>query len=313
MTINVAGTLFTTTADTLRSSGYFSIKLSEPWAQSGGDDNTLFLDRDADAFRVLLSCMRNLTVVLPTNDADLFSRVLLEAEFFCVDWLLHEVKVRAIKNTPSLFESSQRIYDNDNEKRIPFNVMHDILNADNYSDKQKAESNKAAAAFFDERYGGLRVALPEGILPTRHFAKEKPRGPTIKHLLPAAPHDWVTFSAPDPLDDDSREPRYQVIEWHKAVALAACTSADGVDYIDAVINPRAASGEPLAPVWWEGIEGGNLHYPGEKTYVVEGRLTAPEEQLVLASVYCKKRKDWPHGGIWGLSIPSAAGEDDAEA
>ena len=43
-----------------------------------GTDDEIFLDRDADSFRVLLSCMRHRTALLPEEDPLLCARVLLE-------------------------------------------------------------------------------------------------------------------------------------------------------------------------------------------------------------------------------------------
>ena len=94
--LNVGGEVFQTTVSTLTAnSQFFSRKFSSEWSTEDAEDE-IFLDRDADSFRVLLSCMRNHTVLLPQSDADLFARVMLEANFFGVDWLVREVKAKAV-------------------------------------------------------------------------------------------------------------------------------------------------------------------------------------------------------------------------
>ena len=104
VTLDVGGTIFHTTENTLTSSSsYFSRLFSGPWQDAAGDEPR-FLDRDADAFRVLLSCLRNRTIVLPEADPALCSRVLLEADFFGVEWLIQEVKARATKNLGEDFD-----------------------------------------------------------------------------------------------------------------------------------------------------------------------------------------------------------------
>ena len=104
VTLDVGGTIFHTTENTLTSSSsYFSRLFSGPWQDAAGDEPR-FLDRDADAFRVLLSCLRNRTVVLPEADPALCTRVLLEAEFFGVEWLLQQVKERVSDNTGADFD-----------------------------------------------------------------------------------------------------------------------------------------------------------------------------------------------------------------
>ena len=93
----VGGTArFSTTISTLSaSSTYFSAKFSTEWAQ---DTSELFLDRDAVPFEILLSCMRSRTVALLPQDERMFKRVLLEAEYFGVDFVLDYVKAATFRN-----------------------------------------------------------------------------------------------------------------------------------------------------------------------------------------------------------------------
>ena len=97
VTLNVGGTIFETSKSTLvAGSSYFARHFSDTWAVSGTttngtETNDLFLDLDHDSFKVLLSCMRRKAALMPA-DADLFRRVLLDAEFLGCDFLLTEVK-----------------------------------------------------------------------------------------------------------------------------------------------------------------------------------------------------------------------------
>ena len=50
--------------------------------QSQGESTEeLFLDRDPDAFRVLMSCMRCGRIMLPADNLNLAQRALIDAEF----------------------------------------------------------------------------------------------------------------------------------------------------------------------------------------------------------------------------------------
>ena len=76
--LNVGGEVFQTTISTLTAnSQFFSRKFSSEWSTEDTEDE-IFLDRDADSFRVLLSCMRHRTALLPEEDQLLCARVLLE-------------------------------------------------------------------------------------------------------------------------------------------------------------------------------------------------------------------------------------------
>ena len=85
VTLNVGGSMVTTAVSTLEAhSAYFRSLLSR-WSsdqgssETDGQEPTLFLDCDYDAFRVLMSYMRCGVVLLPREDVDLCSRVLLQA------------------------------------------------------------------------------------------------------------------------------------------------------------------------------------------------------------------------------------------
>ena len=95
LVLQVGGETFITCRATLEpASTYFARRFSTEWT-SGAPEDEIFLDRDSDSFRVLLSYMRSGHVsVMPRDNAALFARVLLDADYFGVDALLEQVKVR---------------------------------------------------------------------------------------------------------------------------------------------------------------------------------------------------------------------------
>ena len=79
ITLNVGGTLVTTATGTLVAHSAYFRSLFERWSPPAGADEPVFLDCDHDAFRILLSYMRSGVVLLPREDVDLCTRVLLQA------------------------------------------------------------------------------------------------------------------------------------------------------------------------------------------------------------------------------------------
>ncbi len=77
--LDVGGTRFTSSVSTLSANSTYFAALFSRWDDAAGEEHPeIFLDRDPDAFRVLLSCMRHKKPLLPEHDKDLFRRVLLE-------------------------------------------------------------------------------------------------------------------------------------------------------------------------------------------------------------------------------------------
>ena len=64
----------------------------------GDERPDIFIDRDADTFAVLLSCMRSRAVLLPEADLALCTRVLYDAEFYGMQWLLNRVKAKTVRH-----------------------------------------------------------------------------------------------------------------------------------------------------------------------------------------------------------------------
>ena len=160
MTLDVGGTNFITSVSTLTgASSYFQHAFSDRWHE--GDGGSIFLDRDPEPFKLLLSYMRTGALELPESDPALCRRVLYEAEFFGVDSLLTEVKATAQRHLH----------------------MDDATPPD-----EAGDDVTATAARFDAEHGTLQQAIQSGVLPARFFGRAEnvtPRRPKVLQLLPA--------------------------------------------------------------------------------------------------------------------------------
>ena len=163
----VGGEHFPTNRSTLQQAGFFRAMFDRDsnWQESE-EVADIILDRDADVFRVLLSILRCgpgcACAILPQHDNSLCVRILKDAEFFGVDFLLAEVKEAVQRN----------------------------------SHPRDAQLHTPAA--FDEEYGGpgLNMAIQSGIVPRRIFSALPalpPSYPLIKQLIPAAEGAEVLF------------------------------------------------------------------------------------------------------------------------
>lgn len=161
--LNVGGTEFATSRSTLEPcSSYFARRFSEEWA--GGAAGEIFLDLDADCFRVLLSCMRRRSALLPAADLDLCARVLLDAQYLGIDFLLDEVKATVQRHT------------------------------------HPADASRHTAEAFDaEHTPDLLEAIKAGVLPARFFSPPPKRAKTIKQLV-ASRGRRLMFNHPTPPD-----------------------------------------------------------------------------------------------------------------
>ena len=154
--LNVGGTIFETSVTTLTGGSSFFASMFSRWDDNSNQDpEGIFIDRDADAFRVLLSCMRHGAAVLPTLDRDLCARVLLDAQYLGVDGLLQSVKAVAWRHMNPLMFSACK------------------------------EDDAACAARFDQDCASIEAALREGILPARFFSavtqpRPKPRSFSVQ-------------------------------------------------------------------------------------------------------------------------------------
>ena len=158
------------------------------------------MDRDPDAFKVLLSAIRSGPgcgcSILPRSDSSLCARVLRDAEYFGVDWLLEEVKCRAQRNVHA---------------------------------GEEEEEYDGTAAGFDEEHGSITDALDSGVLPDRIFGPPPlPKARQVKQLLPAAAGAHIAFRSADSGLGYSR----------KIACYALIESAEGAFAIEPVIARR---------------------------------------------------------------------------
>ena len=150
--VDVGGTRFTTSASTLTSaSEYFERLLSPRWCAEPPEE--LFLDRDPEPFKILLTYMRTGLLELSKDDPSMARRVMVEAEFLGMQSCIDCVKVEAIKNH-----------------------CHG-----SYPDRDAVEG-------FDRLHGSFDAAIRDGILPKNFFPPPPPGPPRkIVQLLPAPP------------------------------------------------------------------------------------------------------------------------------
>ena len=182
VTLHVGGETFVTCRATLEpASSYFARRFSAEWS-SGVPSEDCFLDRDADSFRVLLSFMRCGHVSVLPRDPALFSRVLLDAEYFGIDSLIEQVKVKVQRHLHS--------------KYVQTRFGQVALSGD---DLASVEARWTAAAFVEE-HGGLHEALDTPWLVDRFFAPKPPTCSKIVQLLPALKTDRVVICESDEPD-----------------------------------------------------------------------------------------------------------------
>ena len=91
--VDVGGTRFTTSASTLTSaSEYFERLLSPRWCAEPPEE--LFLDRDPEPFKILLTYMRTGLLELSKDNQSLARRVMVEAEFLGMQGFIDSVKAQ---------------------------------------------------------------------------------------------------------------------------------------------------------------------------------------------------------------------------
>ena len=248
--LDVGGTSFTTSVSTLSSSSTYFEALFSRWDEASNE--VVFLDRDPDAFRVLLSCMRQKKAMLP-EDKDLFKRVLMDAVFLGIEWLLVEVKAQTFDNLH--FNDAADILERYNGSGIFDDTMPD-------SDSAYTLSKPQRATLFDYDLGQrgsdpLDVALSLGYLPAMYFASATGNY-KIKQLIPCHEGTSVVFFDENRDDEQNR----------KAVCLALVENIHGRSHIEPVVRGRG------------------IRMPYQDIVAGGGWLTMdPEDQLVTASDY----------------------------
>ena len=268
--LDVGGTLFTSSISTLTANSQYFAALFSRWEE---DEENLFLDRDPDSFRVLLSCMRHKRALLPEHDKDLFKRVLLDAQFYGLDWLENEVMAQTMDHADDeTIVGAVETYDDQRAE--------DTEALDDYNFAQQ----EAKVKMFRETYGSVDAAFKNGVLPAQFF-KPINSQPKIKQLIPANKGDEVVFFA----TNVAREAR-------KAVCLALVEDWHGDTHIEPIVRRR---GIVCPEEDFEAGRGGWL-------------TTASNEQIVTASEYmggededgdkhwafaysCEREKEMPSG------------------
>jgi hypothetical protein len=104
--LDVGGKLFKTRVNTLtNSSSYFEALFSTIWRESSDlkyithDNNkALFIDKDPVPFEYLLTYMREGTINIPSDNLNLAQSIMLQAEYFGIDKLVNEIKIRSISS-----------------------------------------------------------------------------------------------------------------------------------------------------------------------------------------------------------------------
>ena len=211
--LNVGGQHFESSRSTLEgSSSYFQALLARWDEESSGEP--LFIDCDADAFRVLLSHMRIASnLILPDHDDKLCARVLLLAEYLGMEDFLAKVKAKA------------------------YNNLHPEAEATAYED---------AAAAFDAEVGSLQEAIDKKVLPARYFApapKPPPPPPEriVKTLIPAPPGYTAMFTDGTFLHGQVVDENYDVLgtdetELLDVLSFAVVELRDGSTRVEAVVQ-----------------------------------------------------------------------------
>jgi hypothetical protein len=212
--VDVGGTRFTTSASTLTSaSEYFERLLSPRWCAEPPEE--LFLDRDPEPFKILLTYMRTGLLELSKDDESLARRVMIEAEFLGMVGLVESIKATCHKNIFTLHSGS----------------------------------DESAAERFTKNYGSFDAAIRSGQLPGLYFGRPNaPAETNIVQVMPAPPGTRVEIHC----EDREHAARFDVLcfalhdkpkrlkdgdYYHESAldAYVACGSARGT------VMPRLAS------------------------------------------------------------------------
>ena len=266
--LHVGGTArFSTTVTTLSaSSHYFSAKFSGDWSQES--DSVLYLDRDAAPFEVLLSCMRSRTVALLPTDECMFKRVLLEAEFFGVDFVLNHVKAKAAQNIN--LRQHSKVEHNPLVERVKFGTGGD-------SNKIGSDAD-VALRYFNQKWPALEDAFKAGVLPARYFAPTALARADIVKVIPAPATARVVFMDGRGNEKDRKRPvAYALVKraGRKGRFSFFGDELPAGNYLEPIISVRPKEGRPK-----EGHE-----YTWDSEY-------GPDESLYLATEYAGHRIDY---------------------
>jgi len=110
--LNIGGTRFTTSLETLRSTpSFFSVMFSGNWELKATSNGDFFIDRDGVHFRYILNFLRNKEIVIP-GDEFLRRELLKEAQFYCLDDMIKEL------STPTTFFVGGSLLSSEHQKKL---------------------------------------------------------------------------------------------------------------------------------------------------------------------------------------------------
>ena len=220
--LDVGGEKFVSSISTLSASSAYFAALFARWDDDAADEHPeVFLDRDPDAFRVLLSCMRQKMALLPEGDAGLFRRSLLDAEFLGIDWLLQAVKVAVVDH----MECNHKYL-----AVVRYNCSAHPLRID---DKTITMNSEQKVLLFDYEYRSICNAFDKEVLPSMFFQTEverrrRARTMSIQQLIPGRHEDdSVVFFEGDDIQDRRRVLCYALLD-----------GIDGSQRIEPVVRGR---------------------------------------------------------------------------
>jgi hypothetical protein len=96
VTLDVGGRLFKTSCATLvTSDGFFSRMLAEStWRERAGSPQPIFIDRDADAFPIVLSYLRSQRLCVDDSvDDSLLKKALVEADYYMLTGIILDTTI----------------------------------------------------------------------------------------------------------------------------------------------------------------------------------------------------------------------------
>ena len=222
----------------------------------------MYLDRDAAPFEVLLSCMRSRTVALLPTDECMFKRVLLEAEFFGVDFVLNHVKAKAAQNINLRRRSEAQA---SIVARTTFGSGGDSYKIGSDTD--------VALRYFNEKWPALEDAFKAGVLPARYFAPTAVARADILKVIPAPDTARVVFMDGRGNEKDRKRPvAYALVK--RAERQGRLSFIDELlpagNYLEPIVSVRPKEGHGDA---WDSGYG-------------------PDESLYLATEYAGHRIDY---------------------
>ena len=255
--VEVGGERFVTTVDTLSmNSEYFRSKF-EHWDHNIEEQPELFLDRDPDTFRILLTCMRQRKPLLPEHDKGLFKRTICDAEYLGLNWLVDAVKAEVVDHSTE--ENREAMLRNYNSSRLQEDDAPDTPKPD----LLHGYSNEVKARMFDQTFQSFDFAFEHGFLPAQFFASVK-KTVKVKQLIPAPDRATAVFYK----DGQAEQAR-------PVVCLALVESWRGDTHIEPIVRGRG------------------LKLPtGARSFLT----TEDDEQLIPASSFYPKDadRDWAY-------------------